>query len=141
MTNIETLQNERLSIIDEMEELNETSASIKDQIAKAKDVRATTGEYADPDWFRRATFALRATGRDLQGLQSRLGDVNREIRKLNAATNDRTPERKFIYIAKRILAPSVYWQIWSMVAAEGTVDCDVDSLKTETAKAASGKAA
>jgi len=130
---VEELQAEKRSIMDEMESLNETSASIKDQLAAAKTIQVQTGQYADPDWWRRANFALRATGRSLQGLQNRLGDVNRELRALTAKEHNANLERRFIATARQMLPSELYEKIWSAARLEHELDCSTSKGRPEAA--------
>src|SRR6516165_3259144 len=98
---LEALNAERLSIMDELETLNEETAKIRNQLNEATEVRAKTGQYANSDWWRRATFALKAMNREKVGLQNRLGDVNRQIRSLTHDERSKVFEQHFIAVAKR----------------------------------------
>lgn len=130
---LDELYAEKLSIMDEMESLNETSASIKDQLAAAKTIQVQTGEYADPDWWRRANFALRATGRNVQGLQARLGEVNRQLKVMAAKEHNANLERRFIVAARQILDPNLYEKIWVAARLEHELDCATSKGRPEAA--------
>ena len=56
----EVLRARLVELNDELAEIDEKRAAIKGQIEKAQADRFTTGEFADPDWFRRAKGALRS---------------------------------------------------------------------------------
>lgn len=75
---------------DELNEIDENRAAIKGQIEKAKADRWTTGEFADSDWLRRATGALRHLGVERMQVCRELGEANRRLRELNNALNDST---------------------------------------------------
>ena len=122
MDELQALEAERLSILDEMEELNETSAKIKDQLLAAQAIKIKTGEYADPDWWRRANYALKGHRRQAQGCQVRLGDVNRQLRALRAAESDRKFERRFINAARRMLPPALYSKLCDIALSDAAVD-------------------
>lgn len=69
---------------DELVGIDDRRAAIKGQIEKAQADRFSTGEYADPDWFRRAKGALRHLGVERSEVCRELGDNNRRLRELNA---------------------------------------------------------
>lgn len=73
---------------------------IKEQIYRARAERADTGEYADRDWFRRATKALRWNQRDAQLLQATMGARNRKRRA--------SFEQAFFDAARRRLDPTTF---------------------------------
>lgn len=72
---------------DELASIDDLRAAIKGQIEKAQADRFTTGEYADPDWFRRAKGALRHLGVERGEVCREIGEANRDLRKLNGALN------------------------------------------------------
>lgn len=69
---------------DELADIDDRRAAIKGQIEKAQADRFSTGEYADPDWYRRAKGALRHLGVERSEVCRELGDSNRRLRELNA---------------------------------------------------------
>lgn len=99
---------ERLEVV-ELE-----SATIKAKLAKARADKHITGQWADPDWYRRADTRRRFLGIEHQQL-------NREIaarkRQAKAARNG-SIERAFVGAAKAALAPAMFAQIMSAAEAE-----------------------
>lgn len=83
-------------------ELDEEMCRIEGVLGVAISRRATTGERADPDWFRRARGALRNKGRIRQRVQERLGALRREIRAANGVSSN-AQAHAFRYAAKRLL--------------------------------------
>ena len=69
---------------DELIEIDERRADIRGQVEKAKADRWATGVHADPDWFRRATGALRHLGVERSEITRELGESNRRLRRLNS---------------------------------------------------------
>lgn len=66
--NLPDLDEER--ILNLKNEVDSRITEIADQLAEAKVVRITTGTYADPDWFRRATTAKKLLGQSSQKIQT-----------------------------------------------------------------------
>lgn len=90
---------------DELAEIDERRADIRGQIEKAKADRITTGVYADPDWFRRATGALRHLGVERNAAARELGEANRALRKANDRLN-----RDLFYEAVRAVVDALTWE-------------------------------
>lgn len=72
---------------DELAEIDEKRAAIKGQIEQAQAVQHATGQYADPDWFRRAKGAARHLGVERSEVCREIGDANRRLRQLNGILN------------------------------------------------------
>ncbi len=100
MESIKGMQEER--------DLLETEiADIKNQLRVARSKAAATGEYADHDWFCRASAALRIKGRQFNYLNREIGQQEKKLRR---ERND-SWERRFITVAKRRLDPETYESI------------------------------
>ena len=97
-------------------ELDEEMARIDGVLEVAISRRATTGERADPDWFRRARGALRHKGRLRQRVQERLGMLRRAERQANGVSSN-AQAHAFRYAAKAILAPKTIAKIEAMAIA------------------------
>jgi hypothetical protein len=65
------------------------------------------GTYADPDWFSRATFALKAKGREHQALLLEFGSRRKEARRLYNGS----VERAFIVAAARYVDQKTFQAI------------------------------
>lgn len=70
---------------DELADIDERRAAIKGQIEKAQADHHATGEFADPDWFRRAKGALRHLGVERAEVCREIGETNRRLRALRGA--------------------------------------------------------
>jgi hypothetical protein len=81
-------------------DLEEQMDKIQQQIYDAKTRAHTHGEYADPDWFSRASYARKAKGRQAQKIQAYLGSMKR------SRTN--TFEKAFIDVARIHLQPETF---------------------------------
>ncbi|HEY1035576.1 MAG TPA: hypothetical protein VGE09_11405 [Pseudoxanthomonas sp.] len=77
-------------------------AVLRAKLENARAKRITTGEWADPDWYRRAVARLRFTGLEHQRLCRRIAEVKREARRAHNAN----VERAFVAAAKRRLDPA-----------------------------------
>lgn len=89
---------------DELADVDSRRAAIKGQIEKAQADRFTTGEYADPDWFRRAKGALRHLGVERAEICREIGEGNRRLRALNGSLN-----RDSFYLAVREVVDDGTW--------------------------------
>lgn len=85
-----------------IEQLEFDIAKIKNQLDEAVSKARTTGEYADPVWWRKAKAALRFKGIEHQRLMRRRAELRRE-RQGHAEFAQR-----FVAIAKKQLDPSVF---------------------------------
>lgn len=85
-------------------------AQIRLQIDTAKS-DSVTGIYSDPDWFRRANYALKMKGIEHQRLMREMGKKKEEERKARASTYERLFEQE----AKKILSVETYREIQDKV--------------------------
>lgn len=83
--------------------LLEDMASIRYQLEVAKSNAATEGDYSDPDWFRKATYALRMKSAQLQAINVEMG---RRKRLLQSRL-----ETWFVRIARDILEEDLFEEI------------------------------
>lgn len=100
------LQTRLAGLNDELADIDERRAAIKGQIEKAQANRHTTGEYADPDWFRRAKGALRHLGVERAEVCREIGAANRRLRELNGSLN-----RDAFYVAVREVVDDATWAL------------------------------
>lgn len=91
---------------DELADIDDRRAAIRGQIEHAQARQRTTGEYADPDWFRRAKGALRHLGVERNDVSREIGDTNRRLREVNATVN-----RNTFYLAVRDTVDDATWQL------------------------------
>lgn len=92
------------SLNNELVEIDDKRAAIQGQIDKAHADRHATGDYADPDWYRRAKGALRHLGVERSDVCREIGEANRRIRYLNALVN-----RDTFRIAVRDVVDDTTW--------------------------------
>jgi len=92
----EQLQDTQVILLEDM-------ASIRYQLEAAKSNAATDGEYADADWFRKATYALRMKGAQQQAISIEVGRRKR-------MTQSRL-ETWFVRIAREILEEDLFDEI------------------------------
>jgi len=78
-----TLQSRLDELKEELADIDDRRAYIKGQIEKATANRWATGEYADPDWFRRANGAHRHLGVERAEVCREIGEVGRALRAAN----------------------------------------------------------
>lgn len=95
--------------------LDEEIGSIKTQLGNAKARRHTEKVWADPEWFARASAALRHKGRQRQSYQTTLSEMNRRARALRAKLSDWDDGRMFINVARSLLPEQTYRLIWDEV--------------------------
>ena len=76
-------------------EIDREIALIKDQLEDANAHQKTTGEYADPHWFRAANAARRMYGRMSQMCQQKASKMKK--------TNNRSVSDYFVEICKEIM--------------------------------------
>jgi hypothetical protein len=95
------------------QEVEEGARSIRNQIERAKAEFAISGERADPDWFQRATAALRAKGGQAQRIAYQLGVLKEKGRA--AAVPEESFSRAFMKAAKQRLTGSEYAEIVAVV--------------------------
>jgi hypothetical protein len=92
----EQLQDTQVILLEDM-------ASIRYQLEAAKSNAAMDGEYADADWFRKATYALRMKGAQQQAISIEVGRRKR-------MTQSRL-ETWFVRIAREILEEDLFDEI------------------------------
>lgn len=91
----------------ELQELQVQLDSVVQQLDAAKAKAASTGEYADDNWFTRAKHAKRVIGRNIGRLQTELGEIRRS-QKAAASKQSVSFERQFMYKAKELLPKATY---------------------------------
>lgn len=84
---------------------------LKDKLECAKVRRIETGEYSDPDWFRRTTTRLRHRGREHQALLVEAARRRRAGRKTAVAALDMSRDRVFIRVALKRLPRELFEEI------------------------------
>lgn len=89
----------------DLSDIDDRRAAIKGQIEQAQARRQTTGERADPDWFRRAKGALRHLGVERNDLCREIGETNRRLREVNGSQN-----RNTFYVAVRETVDDPTWE-------------------------------
>ena len=90
--------------------------AINQQIEAADFDRQIDGIEADPDWYRRAKYALASKKRAVAHLIRDITTANHRLKLSNIerdAAMQRTRERRFIAAAKRLLPREVYMRIWN----------------------------
>ena len=70
----------RGQLLRQKQSLDEEIARIKSQLELADLNRREFGEMADPDWYRRAKYALRIKGMSVQAIQTELAERKLEQR-------------------------------------------------------------
>lgn len=101
---------EQLTELHQQKDANDLEISrIKKQLEDARYEAASSGVYADPKWYARAQFALRAKGREAQRLQVKIGETGRLLRKLNNAQIDQC----FVAAARKLLERDVFSEVWA----------------------------
>lgn len=88
-------------------EVPEEMAKIRSSLLEAKGKAAATGDYADRNWFNRASYALRMKGHEHQLVLQELAKRKREERR----TRNDVVERLFIQAARKRLEPDVFASI------------------------------
>jgi hypothetical protein len=92
----EQLQDTQVILLEDM-------ASIRYQLESAKSAAALENEYADADWFRKATYALRMKGAQQQAISIEVGRRKRLAQS--------TLETWFVRIAREILEEDLFEEI------------------------------
>lgn len=90
-----------------MFELDEDISSMKVQVDTAKGAASQHGEFSDYEWFSALNNAMRSAKRMRQAVQERRGYLAR-IRKKD---NQSKLEVKFIEVARKRLAPDVFYAV------------------------------
>jgi len=86
------------------DELEESIASLKAKLDNVRAKRHLTGEYADPDWYRRTTTRLRFTGVEHQKLCRQIAALKRTQR----AAHEVSVERAFVAEARKVLSDAAF---------------------------------
>ena len=84
---------------------------IESQLTGAKTQRKATGKRADPDWFQRATTALKHLNQKRQFLQEVIADKKREETGEQKRREKETFARCFMKCAREDLRPGDYKRI------------------------------
>lgn len=92
----EQLQDTQVILLEDM-------ASIRYQLETAKSAAVMDGAYADPDWFRKASYALRMKGAQQQAIQTEVGRRKRLVQS--------SLETWFVRIAREILEEDLFNEI------------------------------
>lgn len=100
-------------------QIDDEMASIRSQIEKARAHQKLTGEYAHPDWYRRANDALRHRGRESQRIQIRMAKLRAE-RHAELQSQNPSDAEAFVRAARLILDRETYLRIWAEVNAPTT---------------------
>lgn len=90
-------------------ELLEIKADIELRISEIKD-QIKNYDGSDPDWLRRAKFALKKLGQEYQIITLELCKRNDDLKKSNIA-KDKLFERRFIDICKNRLDSALFEEI------------------------------
>jgi hypothetical protein len=93
-----------------MEQLDIIIADIDAKIGAVK-AKAFRGEYSDPTWFRSVQRALKGAKATRQAVQTRKGELSREMKK----TNQGRIEREFMDAAMKILPKETVSKIFDQV--------------------------
>jgi predicted HNH restriction endonuclease len=108
-------------LLDEKIYIDGELGRIRNQIAEAKDRLATTGEYADRDWYRRAQGALRIFGQRSQRIQARLSVLRRAEKARNAERSGVEGDRfkhAFMRLVRERLGDAQYNELVALAQAE-----------------------
>lgn len=89
-----------------MEQLSFDCANIRTQVDAAKATQKATGRYSDPQWFARATTALRWMNRDRQRLQDHMA----MLRKAARAAKETSRDKLLIEALRQHVSPEVFFR-------------------------------
>lgn len=89
-------------------------ATMKAKLDKVRAEQKATGQWADPDWYRRATTRQRFLGREHQQLTRLIAARKREQRAQQVAS----VERAFVAAARSILTAGEFGTIMEAARAE-----------------------
>ncbi|MDU9416178.1 hypothetical protein [Pseudomonas sp. zfem005] len=87
-----------------MERLSFDCTNIRMQVDAAKATQKATGRYSDPQWFVRATTALRWMNRDRQRLQDHMA----MLRKASRAATETSRDKLLIEALRQHVSPEVF---------------------------------
>lgn len=126
---IAMLEQERASLCAERESLDGIVARIEAQVRQARSQVWTDGEFADPEWFARATNALGFRRNDLRQVNRRIGEIEQRLHELRKQVNIAESEVRsseaaamFVRAARRMLTDRMYRSIWDAVNREQRAD-------------------
>lgn len=105
----EQLESQRAELLVEKELIDIDILRIREQLEKAKSRVWSEGEYSDPQWYQRATTALRVNGQRSQRVQRIMGELGKRIRKMHNADFDRC----FIDAARAALDSPTFDSVWN----------------------------
>lgn len=91
----------------EIEAVETELADIRGQLEKASAHQKATGQYADPEWYRKAKAALRYRGIEHQKLLQGRAALRREVN----AGNVLNLERRFVEAARSILDEDLFYAV------------------------------
>lgn len=97
--------------------VEEEIAALRAKLENVRAKRHTTGVWADPDWYRRATARLRFTGLEHQRLLRRIAQVKADERKARHVSI----EQAFVTAAREMLAPTDFETIMSSAQARASL--------------------
>lgn len=122
---IAMIEQERASLCAERESLDKIVARIEAQVRQARSQVWTDGEFADPEWFARATNALGFRRKDLRLVNRRINEIDQRLRELRKRANVAESEVRnseaaamFVRAARRMLTDRTYRSIWDAVNRE-----------------------
>lgn len=90
----------RAELVALKEKIDKDIALIDGQLMEARNKVRSSGEYADGDWYRRATIARRLKGQESQRIQRWIGEKNKGRRF--------TFEQEFVSAAQRLLTGETF---------------------------------
>lgn len=97
-----------------MEQLSFDCANTRTQVEAAKANQRATGRYSDPQWFARATAALRWMSRDRQRLQDHMA----ALRKASRAATETSRDKLLIEALREHVPPEVFSRCVAGVALQ-----------------------
>lgn len=96
-------------IIAERNRLQAESDEIDRQLMEAKMLAASRRKFSDPDWFARATYAVKRKRRLVQALCQLASQKRKQTRQASGLPED----KRFVASAKRLLTPEQFAEIVS----------------------------
>lgn len=99
---------------DRRDVIEEESATIKAKLDKVRGEQKATGQWADPDWYRRAKTRVRFLGVEHQLICREIGRRKREAK----AAHTSSIERAFVVAAKALLPQATFDAIMGTATSE-----------------------
>lgn len=99
---------------DRRDVIEEESATIKAKLDKVRGEQKATGQWADPDWYRRAKTRVRFLGVEHQRICREIGRRKREAK----AAYTSSIERAFVVAAKAFLPQATFDAIMGTATSE-----------------------